>query len=96
MDFDEISQKCSCHGPLQNFLKEFDSVKHSGCHGNKTSKKLIFETLLVRNHKALSYQIWYLAYINDRDIMGFYQVSSDYCSGVKFDPTPGITRFTCD
>ena len=23
-DFDEISQKCSCHGPLYNFLKEFD------------------------------------------------------------------------
>ena len=21
LDFDEISQKCSCHGPLQNFLK---------------------------------------------------------------------------
>ena len=35
-DFDEISQKCSCHGPLQNFLKEFDSFKNSGCHGNKT------------------------------------------------------------
>ena len=27
-DFDEISQKCSCYGPLQNFLKEFDSVKN--------------------------------------------------------------------
>ena len=25
-DFDEISQKCSCHGPLLNFLKEFDSL----------------------------------------------------------------------
>ena len=35
-DFDEISQKCSCHGPLQNLLKEFDSFKNCGCHGNKT------------------------------------------------------------
>ena len=23
-----ISQKCTCHGPLQNFLKEFDSFKN--------------------------------------------------------------------
>ena len=29
-DFDQISQKCFCHGPLQNFLKEFDSFKNSG------------------------------------------------------------------
>ena len=35
-DFDDISQKCSCHGPLQNFLKEFDSFKNFGCYGNKT------------------------------------------------------------
>ena len=35
-DFDEISQKYSCHGPLQNLLKEFDFFKNSGCHGNKT------------------------------------------------------------
>ena len=34
-----MSQKCSCHGPLQNFLKEFDSFKNSGCHGNKKKKK---------------------------------------------------------
>ena len=40
LDFDEILQKCSCHGPLQNFLKKFDSVKNFGCHGNKTEKKL--------------------------------------------------------
>ena len=38
-DFDEISQKCSCHGPLRNFLKEFDSIKNCGCHGNKSEKK---------------------------------------------------------
>ena len=25
-DFEEILQKCSCHGPLQNFLRNFDSV----------------------------------------------------------------------
>ena len=36
LDFDEISQKCSCHSPLQNFLKEFYSFKNSGCHSNKT------------------------------------------------------------
>ena len=39
-DFDEISQKCSHHGPLQNFLKLFDSFKNSGCHGNKTENFL--------------------------------------------------------
>ena len=39
--------------PLQNFLKKFDSVKNSGCHGNKTEKKNEnFENLLVRNHKG--------------------------------------------
>ena len=32
----KMSQKCSCHSPLQNFLKEFDSFKNSCCHGNKT------------------------------------------------------------
>ena len=53
LDFDKISQKCSCHGPLQNFLKKFDSVKNCGCHGNKTEKKIEnFENLLVRNHKS--------------------------------------------
>ena len=31
-----ISQKCSCHGPLQNFLKELDSFKNCGYHGKKT------------------------------------------------------------
>ena len=39
-DFDEISQKFSCHGPLQNLLKKFDSFKNSGCHGNKTQNFL--------------------------------------------------------
>ena len=53
-DFDEISQKFSRHGPLQNFLKEFDSIKNCGCHGNKTEKKLktlkifLSETIRVR------------------------------------------------
>ena len=56
-DFDEILQKCSCHGPRQNFLKKFDSVKNSGCHGNKTEKilktlKIFFsETIRVRATK---------------------------------------------
>ena len=44
-DFDEISKKCSCHGPLQNYLKKFDSVKNCGCHGNKTEK--ILKTLKI-------------------------------------------------
>ena len=35
-NFDEISQKRSYHSLLQNFLKEFDPFKNSGCHGNKT------------------------------------------------------------
>ena len=53
-DFDEILQKCSCHGPLQNFLKKLDSVKNSGCHGNKTEnilktlKIFLSETIRVR------------------------------------------------
>ena len=53
-DFDEISQKCSCHGPLQNFLKKF---KNCGCHGNKTEKILkilkifLSETIRVRATK---------------------------------------------
>ena len=29
-------------------------------------------------------------------LMGLYQVSSDYCPGVKFVPTPGVTSFTWD
>ena len=28
--------------------------------------------------------------------MGPYQVSSNYSPGVKFDPTPGVTSFTCN
>ena len=52
-DFDEILQKCSCHGPLQNLLKKFDSVKNSGCHRNKTEKNFEnFENFLVRNHRV--------------------------------------------
>ena len=92
MDFDEISQKCSCHGPLQNFLKKFDSVKNCGFHGNKTEKILktlkifLSETIRVRATK-----FGMLLYL-----MGPYQVSSNYSPGVKFDPTPGVTSFTWD
>ena len=28
-------QECSCHGPLQNFLKEFNSIKNSGAMATK-------------------------------------------------------------
>ena len=57
-DFDEISQKCSWHGPLQNLLKEFDSFKNSGCHGNKTEiflkslKIFLSETIMPRATKC--------------------------------------------
>ena len=56
-DFDEISQKCSFHGVLQNFLKKFDFVKNCCCHGNKTEKILktlkifLSETIRVRATK---------------------------------------------
>ena len=33
-----ILMKFHRNGPLQNFLKKFDSVKNCGCHGNKTEK----------------------------------------------------------
>ena len=52
-DFYEISQ----NGPRQNFLKEFDSVKNCGFHGNKTEKILktlkifLSETIRVRDTK---------------------------------------------
>ena len=57
LDFDEISQKCSCHGPLQNFIEEFNSVKNSGCHCNKTDfflktlKIFLSETISLRATK---------------------------------------------
>ena len=51
-DLDEISQKCSCHGPLQNILKKFDSVKNCCCHGNKTEK--ILQTLKIFLSETMS------------------------------------------
>ena len=36
--FYEILQKCSCHCPLQNFLKEFDSFKNSLAMATKLKK----------------------------------------------------------
>ena len=33
--FKIISQECSLGGPLQKLFTEFDSIKNSGCHGNK-------------------------------------------------------------
>ena len=41
----KFHRNVSCHGPPQNFLKEFDSVKNCGCHGNKTEK--ILKTLKI-------------------------------------------------
>ena len=32
---DQTWQECSLGGPLQNLFTEFDSIKNSGCHGNK-------------------------------------------------------------
>ena len=50
-DFDEISQKCSCYGPLQNFMKEFDSVKNCSFHGNKPEK--ILKTLKIFSSETI-------------------------------------------
>ena len=34
-NLDETWQECFLGGPLQNLFTEFDSIKNSGCHGNK-------------------------------------------------------------
>ena len=90
-DFDEISQKCSCYGPLQNLLKEFDSIENwllwqQNWKKMKTLKIFLSETIRVR---ATKFGMWLY-------LMGLYQVSSNYSPGVKFDPTPGVTSFTWD
>ena len=49
---------------MVNFLKEFDSFKNSGCHGNKTKKilkslKILSETIRLRATKlACSFTEW--------------------------------------
>ena len=85
-----ILMKFHRNGPLQNFLKEFDSFKNSCCHGNKTEnflkslKIFLSDTIMPRATKFGMYLY----------LMGLYQVSSNYSPGVKFDPTPGVTSFT--
>ena len=34
-NLDQTWQECSLGGPLQKLFTEFDSIKNSGCHGNK-------------------------------------------------------------
>ena len=34
-NLDQTWQECSLGGPLQKVFTEFDSIKNSGCHGNK-------------------------------------------------------------
>ena len=63
-DFDEITQKCSCHGPLQIFLMNLIPSKTLIAMATKLSIFEIFENLLVRNHEAKSYQIWHVALPN--------------------------------
>ena len=47
-------------------LKEFNSIKNSGCHGNKMAENgKIFKNLLVTNHKAESILILYEASSGD-------------------------------
>ena len=66
-----------------------DSVKNSGCHGNKTEKIVktlkifLSETIRVRATK-FGMKLY---------LMGPYEVSSNYSPGVKFDPHPGRHKF---
>ena len=47
-NLDQTWQECSLGGPLQKVFKEFDSVKNSGCHGNKLEFfKQFFKNLLL-------------------------------------------------
>ena len=62
-NLDKTWQECSLGEALQKLLKEFNSNKNSGCHGNKMEK--IFKNLLVTNHKAGSIHILYEASLGD-------------------------------
>ena len=88
-DFDKISQKCFFHGPLQNFLKEFDTFKNSGFHGNKTWK--FFKYLKIFLSETI--RIRATEFGMPLYIMGLYQVSSNYSPGVKLDPSQGSHKF---
>ena len=65
-NLDKTWQECSLGEALQKLLKEFNSNKNSGCHGNKWLKmEKIFKNLLVTNHKARSIHILYEASLGD-------------------------------
>ena len=51
-NLDKTWQECSLGEALQKLLKEFNSNKNSGCHGNKMAEngKKIFKNLLVTNY----------------------------------------------
>ena len=47
-NLDQTWQECSLGGPLQKLFTEFDSIKNSGCHGNKIEFfKHLFKNLLL-------------------------------------------------
>ena len=47
---DQTWQECSLRGPLQKVFTEYDSIKNSGCHGNKKEFfKQFFKNLFLWN-----------------------------------------------
>ena len=65
-NLDKTWQECSLGEALQKFLKEFNSNKNSGCHGNKMAENgKKSKNLLVTNHKAGSIHILYEASLGD-------------------------------
>ena len=49
-NLDQTRQECSLGVPLQKLFTEFDSIKNSGCHGNKIEFfKHLFKNLLLWN-----------------------------------------------
>ena len=49
-NLDQTWQECSLGGPLQKLFTEFDSIKNSGCHGNKIGFfKQFFKNLFLWN-----------------------------------------------
>ena len=49
-NLDQTWQECSFGGPLQKVFTEFDSIKNTGCHGNKMEFfKQFFKNLFLWN-----------------------------------------------
>jgi len=62
LDFDQTSQEWSLGGPLSKLFKPFQLIASIG-HGVKKIgfQNAIFKNLLVRNYKAQSFYIWFIA-----------------------------------